>query len=302
MFFVSVAQYRSFVAAAVLGLSSGIDPCPAQETAPASSHKLVLTWSDEFNGPNGSAPDWKKWHVMNSGSGNGNDELQYYTRRSINVHQQDGNLVIMARKERYSGRDGVRRYTSARLESLGLFAQKYGRMEARIKLPGGQGIWPAFWMMGDDVKKIGWPKCGEIDIMEQVGFEPSTVHGTLHAPGYSGPHAWGSQYTLPDKSRTGDDFHIYAAEWEPGEIRFYVDDVLFATRRQQEVPANGKWPFDHPFFLLLNVAVGGHWPGAPDRTTVFPATMLVDYVRVYRFADAAEHEGGQQSEGASRKR
>lgn len=298
---VSAAQLRSCVAVAVLGLFSAGVQCRAQESTPAPRHTLVLTWSDEFNGPNGSAPDPKKWHVMHSGSGNGNDELQYYTPRGINVHQQDGDLVITARKERYRGRDGVRQYTSARLETLGLFAQKYGRMEARIKLPGGQGIWPAFWMMGDDVKKIGWPECGEIDIMEQVGFEPSTVHGTLHADGYSGPRAWGSQYALPGEGRFSDDFHIYAAEWEPGQIRFYVDDVLFATRRQQDVPDNGKWPFDHPFFLLLNVAVGGHWPGAPDKTTVFPATMLVDYVRVYRFADIENQERAQQNSAGSHK-
>jgi len=303
MFSVSTAQLRSCVAVAVFGLVSFAVPVVAQDAAPVPRHTLVLTWSDEFNGPNGSAPDPKKWHVLQGGSGNGNDELQYYTPRSINVHQQDGNLVITARKERYKGRDGVRQYTSARLESLGLFAQKYGRMEARMKLPGGQGIWPAFWMMGDDVKKVGWPECGEIDIMEQVGFEPAMVHGTLHAPGYSGQHAWGSQYTLPGQRSVSDDFHVFAAEWEPGEIRFYVDDVLFATRRQSEVPANGKWPFDHPFFLLLNVAVGGGWPGAPDPTTTFPATMLVDYVRVYRFVDTVERGGdAQPGSGGSQRR
>lgn len=298
MFSVSAALSRSGAAAAVLGLFLGIIPVRAQDTVPVSKHTLVLTWSDEFNGPNGSAPDPAKWHVIRSGSGNGNDESQYYTARSVNVHQQDGNLVITARKERYKGREGVRQYTSARLETLGLFAQKYGRMEARIKLPGGQGIWPAFWMMGANVKKIQWPACGEIDIMEQVGFEPSTVHGTLHAVGYSGPMALGSEYTLPDHRRFSDDFHRFAVEWEPGEIRFYVDDVLFATRNQRDIPANGKWPFDHPFFLLLNVAVGGHWPGEPDKTTVFPATMLVDYVRVYRFADVLE--SGAAPENASK--
>lgn len=287
---VSAALSRSIAAVAVFWLYVGIVPGKAQDSAPASKHTLVLTWSDEFNGLDGSAPDPAKWHVINSGSGNGNDELQYYTRRPINVHQEDGNLVITARKERYKGREGVRRYTSARLETLGLFAQKYGRMEARIKLPGGQGVWPAFWMMGDDVKKVGWPTCGEIDIMEQVGFEPSMAHGTLHADGYSGPTALGASYTLPDHSRFSDDFHRFAVEWEPREIRFYIDDALFATRKQQDIPANAKWPYDHPFYLLLNVAVGGHWPGLPDQTTVFPATMLVDYVRVYQFADMPAHE------------
>ncbi|MDR3737986.1 MAG: glycoside hydrolase family 16 protein [Terracidiphilus sp.] len=290
MFSVSAALSRSIAAVAVFWLYLGTVPGKAQDSAPASKHTLVLTWSDEFNGPDGSAPDPAKWHVISSGSGNGNDELQYYTRRPINVHQEGGNLVIMARKEHYKGREGVRKYTSARLETLRLFAQKYGRMEARIKLPGGQGIWPAFWMMGNDVKKVGWPACGEIDIMEQVGFEPSMTHGTLHAEGYSGPTALGSSYTLPDRGRFSDGFHRFAVEWEPGEIRFYADDVLFATRKQQDIPADAKWPFDHPFYLLLNVAVGGHWPGAPDKTTRFPATMLVDYVRVYRFAEMPASE------------
>ena len=137
-------------------------------------------------------------------------------------------------------------------------------------------------MMGDDLGKLGWPKCGEIDIMENIGKEPALVHGTIHGPGYSGDKGIGSSFSLPDNSRFADDFHIYAVEWEPKAIRFYVDDHVYATRTPAELPKGTKWAYNHPFFMLLNVAVGGSWPGNPDRTIQFPQTMLVDYVRVYK--------------------
>lgn len=215
------------------------------------------------------------------GGGWGNNELEYYTARTQNARQEKGNLVIEALKETYTGTDNVtREYTSARLKTQGLFNQTYGRFEARIKIPYGQGIWPAFWMLGNDIGTAGWPTCGEIDIMENVGFEPNKVHGTLHGPGYSGANPLPSVYTL-SSGRFADDFHVYAVEWEANAIRFYVDDVLYETRTPADVPAGSKWVFDHPFFVLLNVAVGGNWPGSPDATTVFPQKMLVDYVRVY---------------------
>ena len=199
---------------------------------------------------------------------------------------------------RYSKRstpetDGIaRNYTSARLKTLGKFSQTYGRFEARIKIPRGQGIWPAFWMLGDDIDKPGWPTCGEIDIMENIGKEPGIVHGTIHGPGYSGDKGIGSPYALATDQRFADDFHVYAVEWEPAAIRFYVDDHLYATRTPEELPKGTKWVYDHPFFLLLNVAVGGGWPGNPDSTTVFPQTMLVDYVRVYERAEATPRSRG----------
>lgn len=267
----------------VLALCAGAGLGQEATKLSASQRPLRLVWSDEFNGRDGSLPDPAKWRLVRDGSGFGNNEMQYYTRRAVNAHQEKGNLVITARKERYKGHT----YTSARLESAGLFAQQYGRMEARIKLPGGQGIWPAFWMMGADYKQVEWPACGEIDIMEKVGFEPSTVHGTLHAEGYSGAKAWGAAYTLPNEAKLTDDFHVFAVEWEKDVIRFYVDDALFATRTPETMPAGGKWPFNRPFFLLLDLAVGGYWPGYPDATTQLPASMLVDYVRVYQFADDA---------------
>ena len=259
--------------------------------APAPVWKLV--WSDEFNGPNGSAVDASKWVSEIGGGGWGNDELEYYTSRPENASQQDGNLAIKVLAEKYTGADGVtRNYTSARLKTLGKFSQTYGRFEARIKIPRGQGIWPAFWMLGNDIDKpgldkSGWPACGEIDIMENIGKEPTLVHGTIHGPGYSGEHGIGAPYALPRDQRFADDFYVFAVEWEPNAIRFYVDDHLYTTRTPADLPKGAKWVYDHPFFLLLNVAVGGSWPGTPDASSVFPQTMLVDYVRVYERGTAS---------------
>ena len=255
----------------------------AEAQAPQSATSIwKMVWSDEFNGPDGSPVDSSKWVSETGGGGWGNHELEYYTNRLENASQQDGNLVVKVLQEKYTGGDGViRNYTSARLKTQGKFSQAYGRFEARIKIPRGQGIWPAFWMLGDDIDKPGWPDCGEIDIMENIGKEPGLVHGTIHGPGYSGANSIGAPYDLPGDQRFADDFHVFAVEWEPDVIRFYVDDHLYETRTPAGLPKGTKWVYDHPFFVLLNVAVGGGWPGNPDATTVFPQTMLVDYVRVY---------------------
>ncbi len=259
--------------------------CAAAQTSSSQSAlaKWTLTWSDEFNAPDGSPVDSSKWVMETGGGGWGNDELESYTARPQNAFIKDGNLVIKVLAEKYTGADGIaRNYTSARLKTLGKFSQTYGRFEARIKIPRGQGIWPAFWMLGNDIEKAGWPNCGEIDIMENIGKEPSLVHGTIHGPGYSGDKGIGSPYALSNDQKFADDFHVYVVEWEPKAIRFYVDDHLYVTRTPSELPKGTKWVYDHPFFLLLNVAVGGGWPGNPDATTVLPQTMLVDYVRVYQ--------------------
>jgi beta-glucanase (GH16 family) len=241
----------------------------------------TLTWGDEFDQLDGSAPDPAKWKIETGGNGWGNKELEYYTGRPQNLHVRNGNLEMIALKETYTGADGVtRNYTSARLKTLGNFDQAYGRFEARIKIPYAQGIWPAFWMLGNDIEKIGWPGCGEIDIMENIGREPAVVHGTVHGPGYSGGKGIGAPYSLAS-GRFADDYHVFAAEWEPNQIRFYVDDHLYATRTPGDLPAGTKWVYDHPFFVILDLAIGGGWPGNPDETTTFPQTMLVDYVRVY---------------------
>ena len=250
--------------------------------APSSLTAWTLVWSDEFNGSNGSPVDSSKWVSETGGGGWGHNELVTYTNRTQNAYQQDGNLVIKVLAEKYTGADGIpREYTSARLKTQTKFSQAYGRFEARIKIPRGQGIWPAFWMLGDDIEKNPWPNCGEIDIMENIGREPAMVHGTIHGPGYSGEHGIGAPFSLAGDQRFADDFHVYAVEWEPSVIRFYVDDHLYATRTPADLPKGAKWVYDHPFFMLLNVAVGGEWGGLPDATTVLPQTMLVDYVRVY---------------------
>ena len=242
----------------------------------------TLSWSDEFARADGSAPDPSKWTIVTGGNGWGNNESEYYTARPQNVQVQNGNLVITAVKEEYTGPDGVARsYTSARLNTSTKFEQAYGRFEARIKIPSGQGIWPAFWLLGDDVQQARWPNCGEIDIMENIGREPSVVHGTIHGPGYSGAKGIGAPFTI-SSGRFADDYHVYAVEWEPNEIRFYVDGSLYETRTPADLPSGTKWVYDHPFFIILNLAVGGRWPGNPDATSTYPQKMLVDYVRVYK--------------------
>ena len=242
----------------------------------------LLTWSDEFNEPNGSPPDPAKWTVENGGHGWGNDELECYTSRPQNVHQENGNLVIEAFKEGFTGSDGkLRKYTSGRLKSHGHFSQLYGRFEARIQIPAGKGMWPAFWMLGDDFSTVGWPACGEIDVMENTGdAEPAIVHGSMHGPGYSSTNPLTATYTLP-QGHFSDGFHVFAVEWAPKVVHFFVDGNLYATKTPSDLPAGKPWVFDHPFFLVLNLAVGGKMPGSPDDSTPFPQRMLVDYVRVY---------------------
>lgn len=229
-------------------------------------------WRDEFDGP---ALDPAKWVRETGGDGWGNAELEFYTDRAENARIEDGHLVVVARQERA----GNREYTSARLKTQGLAAWRYARVEARIQVPRGQGLWPAFWMLGDNCDKVGWPECGEIDIMENIGREPTLVHGTVHGPGYSGAQGVGAAYELP-AGAFAEGFHVYAIEWEPEAIRWYVDGALYQTIAPRDLP--GRWVYDHPFFIIVNVAVGGHWPGSPDETTVFPQVMRVDYVRVYQ--------------------
>ena len=244
-----------------------------------------LVWSDEFDQPDGSLPDPKKWTFDIGGNGWGNHELEYYTNRAANASVRGGKLQITAIRENYKGADNVAwQYTSARLKTQGIFTQAYGKFAARIQIPRGQGMWPAFWMLGDDIEKNDWPTCGEIDIMENIGREPSTVHGSMHGPGYSGDEGFTSIFHFPGGVKFADDFHEYSVEWDPGSSRFFVDDRQYAEFKPSHLPAGKKWVFDHPFFLLLNVAVGGDWPGPPNATTQFPQSMLVDYVRVYKRA------------------
>jgi beta-glucanase (GH16 family) len=277
--------------------------CGGQSTSFAAADPSVwsLVWSDEFNGPDGSAIDQSKWTAEVGGSGWGNSELQYYTTRTDNAYQSGGSLVIKAKKEKYTGADNVTRdYTSGRLITKNKFTAAYGRFEARMKISYGQGIWPAFWLLGSNIDSVGWPQCGEIDIMENIGKEPSVIHGTIHGPGYSAGSGPSSSYSLPGNQRFADSFHTFAVEWEPNVIRFYCDGILYKTRTPADLPQGRTWVFNQPFFILLNVAVGGAWPGNPDGTTVLPQTMQVDYVRVYQRSASSSTPVVLTEEGSNR--
>jgi len=265
---------------------------PALTTAPAGAYEkpdprraLAITWQDEFNSPAGTRPSASRWNLETGGEPQwGNEEWQYYTSRKENVSTDGaGNLVIQARKERLAGMEnwqyGTCDITSGRITTKAKFEQAYGKFEARIKIPDGAGLWPAFWMMGANIDEVDWPNNGEIDIMEIVGNEPYTLYGTVHGPGYHSENGPGGSTTSSRK--WADAFHLYAVEWSPNKVVWTVDGRPFHTVTPADIPAGADWVFDHPFYLLLNLAVGGVWPGPPNSSTRFPAKMLVDYVRVY---------------------
>lgn len=252
-----------------------ITSCSTSETQKVTNFTQIVM-QDEFDVDG--APDASIWkNDIGTGiNGWGNNELQYYTDRNQNVKVENGYLLITAQKENYEGAS----YTSAKLKTKGLFEQKYGRFEARIRVPFGQGMWPAFWLLGANDDEVQWPNCGEIDIMEIRGQNPTTVLGTVHGPGYSGGNAITKSYNLGN-DRFDTDFHIFGIEWGPDYINYYVDDVLYNQIKPTDV--TGSWVFDHPFYIIINLAVGGNFVGSPTSETVFPQTMLVDYVRVYKY-------------------
>lgn len=262
---------------------------PAEENGFSPSWGLL--WSDEFDGPQGTPPDPLKWRHDRGGGGWGNQEKQYYTDRPENA-ALDGNgcLAITAQEVPEAGRSGLEcwygpcRFTSARLLTRDTFTFAWGRVEARMRLPWGQGLWPALWMLGNDIGEVGWPNCGEIDIMENIGREPDIVHGTVHGPGYCGGQGIGGLCALAGGQAFKDAFHCFAVEWQPGIIRWFMDGQPYFEVHREQIPQGAPWPFEHPFFLLLNLAVGGLWPGYPDETTVFPQTFSIDYVRVFQKA------------------
>nr|WP_248724947.1 glycoside hydrolase family 16 protein [Seonamhaeicola sp. ML3] len=258
-----------------------LSSCETDDTQTVASF-TNLVMADEFN--TDGAPNSEIWgyDIGTGTNGWGNNELQYYTDRTENVTVQNGVLIITAKQEQFEGAA----YTSARLLTKGKFEQTYGRYEARIRLPYGKGIWPAFWLLGDDANGTQiWPQIGEIDIMEYLGDEPSKIFGTVHGPGYSAGESISKSYELEnDRFDTG--FHVFGIEWGPDYINFYVDDVLYNQITPEDVSEEtddqGEWVFNNgPFYIILNVAVGGELPGSPNAETVFPQTMLVDYVRVY---------------------
>lgn len=239
-----------------------------------------LVWSDEFEG---NQLDMDKWSYQ-FGTGSqlgltdwGNNELQYYTDREENVYVEDGMLHIIAREEFYKNKN----YTSTRIRTVNKADWKFGRIEIRAKLPEGQGIWPAFWMLPTKEVYGGWPKSGEIDIMELVGHRSSTVHGTVHyGPDWPNNRYKGGTYSL-DSKKFSDDFNIFSIEWVEDEIKWFVNDNLFYTITPTSLsPQN--YPFNEEFHLILNLAVGGNWPGNPDGTTDFPQSMVIDYIKVYQ--------------------
>ena len=259
-----------FLASCAAPATAVLTPSPTA-TYSWNSDGWTFIWSDEFDG---NTIDPKNWVFDKGGSGWGNAELEYYTDRPENARIENGMLVIEARQEKYEGLP----FTSARLNSRKLQEFQYGHIEARLKLPYGQGIWPAFWMLGGNAS---WPNGGEIDIMEFIGKTPDTVYQTVHGPGYSGAKGIGSHLVLTAETLKND-FHVFAIEWQPNEIRWIVDGQEVFKVTPEKIPAGTKWVFDHPLFIIMNVAVGGGWPGYPDETTVFPQQLQVDYVRVYQ--------------------
>lgn len=251
--------------------------CDRSETQTVTTF-TSLTFEDDFNSEG--EIDESVWNFdlgtgdEISGAGWGNNEQQYYTNRPENITVEGGMLKLTALQESFMGSG----YTSARINTKGKLEQEYGRIEARIQLPWGKGLWPAFWMLGNNIDEVSWPQCGEIDIMEYRGQNPSTLIGSVHGPGYSGGESEGKEYVLAN-DRFDKGFHVFGVEWGPEYINYYVDDALYSQITPEDV--DGEWVFDHPFCIILNVAVGGNFVGPPNVNTVFPQTMLVDWVRVY---------------------
>ena len=242
-----------------------------------------LIWNDEFNGPAGMPPDPLKWTANIGGDGWGNGELEYYTNNGNAYQDGQGHLVIEARQESPAGLqcwNGPCKYTSARLTTADRMSFTHGRVEARIKIPYGQGLWPAFWLLGSNCGPVEWPTCGELDIMENIGKEPSVNHATIHGPNYSGGNGISNTYTM--NGHYSDNYHIYAVEWDSSHISFFVDGANYLVVTRAQVEAKGQWVFDHAFNIVLNIAVGGGWPGNPDGSTVFPQKMYIDYVRLFQ--------------------
>lgn len=275
----NIIMLNLFVASCTFCGCSG-DDNPSDSSSVTEIPGYNLIWNDEFEG---TSIDDNKWEHEVNANGGGNNELQYYTARSENSYVKDGSLFIVALKENYSGNEGKRDYTSARMRTLNKGDWKYGRIEVRAKLPFGQGLWPAIWMLPTDWVYGGWAASGEIDIMELLGHEPERVYGTLHYGGTfpNNTHS-GSSYKLPT-GNFSNDFHVFRLDWEEGEFRWYVDDIIYLTQKNWFSGSNPyPAPFDQKFHMLLNVAVGGNWPGSPNLSTSFPQIMEVDFVRVYQ--------------------
>jgi beta-glucanase (GH16 family) len=279
--------------AAALLVAAGITVATTSQAPPANA---AVTWADEFNAPAGTGVDGGKWQ-MEVGNNNGNNkEHQWYQAGTSNAaHDGQGNLVITAKRENpgnYNCWYGRCQYTSARINTAGKFTQTYGRFEARMKMPRGKGIWPAFWMLGADINTGNpWPGSGEIDVMEFLGHQTNTVYGTIHGPGYSGAGGKSHAYNGPNFA---DGFHNFAVDWRPGEIVWSVDGNVYARNTPTDLNGN-PWVFNKPFFIIINLAVGGEWPGYPDASTTFPQQLVIDWVRVSN--DSPPPSGGTEIRG-----
>jgi beta-glucanase (GH16 family) len=240
-------------------------------------------FNDDFTGAAGTSPASSRWGFATGGNGWGNNELESYTSRTSNAGLDGaGNLDVVARHETYTGTDGItRNYTSARLTTVNTFSFQYGTATTRMQIPGGQGLWPAFWALGTNRSTVGWPLCGEMDVMENHGDELSTVHATVHAAlqGLT-TQEWNSSTQTDSTTPLSSSFHTYGLVWGPNAMAMTLDGHNYFSLSNADLPPTMLWNFNHPFFLLLNLAVGGNTPGAPDATTPFPAVMAVDYVRV----------------------
>lgn len=268
--------------ATVLLSTAGAGPFedPPGASRPFRSHRTLI-FSDEFHGRAGQRPSSSKWTYDVGGGGWGNRELEKYTHARRNAHLDGhGNLVIAAHR---GGRGGPR-YTSARLKTQHRFHFKYGEVTARMRVPAGQGLWPAFWMLGSAIDHVGYPKCGEIDVMELLGQDPRVVYGTVHGPGPDLDVGIGGRRKVRHSLASG--FHVYGAHWTPHQVRFTLDGHAYFTAQRSAYPHRDTWALDQPMFMILNLAVGGEWPGRPDSSTRFPGRLVVDWVRVRSGHDA----------------
>ena len=293
--FVRCQVWRRFAPLAVgtaLGCSSSSvsSRTDTPTTSPNPPAERQLVWSDEFDGPAGSLVDNAKWRYdlgdgcQGNNCGWGNNEKEYYTSDATNISVNgQGQLAITARQAPagLTCYYGACRYTSAKITTRGLALASPGRVEARIKLPSGQGLWPAFWMLGNTFPTTPWPQCGEIDIMENHGSDLTSVSSALHGPGYSGNTPFVRSYQLATSS-FADDFHVFSVEWNTSRIEYSVDGKSYHVVQRDDVLRRGNWVFEQPFFVILNLAVGGNFDGDPKSDAILPATMLVDYVRVYK--------------------
>jgi beta-glucanase (GH16 family) len=282
-FAITLVTLLAVMSASAIALARPPHQGSSKSVQPAVPRYTKLVSLDEFNGPAGTPPGASHWIHDIGAWGHTDNELETYTDSPTNASLDGrGHLAIVARRQTETGSDGqTREYTSARLETQGQFSATYGFVEARMKIPAGTGLWPAFWMLGNDVNTAGWPASGEIDVIEALGRHPSVAHGFINGPSADASH-YTVGHTVVSAASLASGFHTYAIRWSRNSITWLLDGVRYGTTTPKNLPAGARWVFNRPFHLVLNLAVGGNWAGAPDPSTQFPATLLVDWVRVYQ--------------------